>query len=80
VAVPPHQWHAGLPCRSWARAALYAGSEVRLGMVGLVSFVGSLVIYWRALSGLPSVCVEGLWVALPSRFTHVCVGGQMFDM
>jgi len=34
VAVPPHQWHAGLPAKSCALAALYAGLLVRLGMSG----------------------------------------------
>jgi hypothetical protein len=36
VAVPPHQWHAGLPCSSCWRAALYAGSDVLRGMSGLL--------------------------------------------
>jgi len=34
VAMPPHQWQGGCPARSCARAALYAGSDVRLGMSG----------------------------------------------
>ena len=34
VAMPPHQWQAGLPASSWALAALYAGSDVLRGMVG----------------------------------------------
>jgi hypothetical protein len=29
---------------------------------------------------LLSVSVAGLWVALPSRFRHVSLGGQMFDI
>jgi hypothetical protein len=36
VAIPPHQWHAGLCASSCARAALYAGSDVLRGMSGLL--------------------------------------------
>jgi hypothetical protein len=34
VAVPPHQWHGGLPARSCCLAARYAGSDVLRGIVG----------------------------------------------
>jgi hypothetical protein len=58
VAMPPHQWHAGLPARSWALAALYAGSDVRLGMSGWLLVCAYPTQLARPYIGaLPTVCV-----------------------